>query len=223
MIFVLYWYLPQIQTNASFLTLIEHGKTVKIQTCVSSYRQVQYHFIQTMTAIEQLLEDDPQDINGVKQLGLSLQTLGDKKIELLSNIQEILGQLFILFRLLTRFQTMHLRILRLSLLQEKKLPLTTSKRKKQRNRCRQMHQKTSTFLARAVVKSKLYTDSCPITDYQLGSTKKRRTCHPKRRKANMRKLRSQQRIFGFMRWWKFQSKPIRMRRHIASANRLITI
>jgi len=63
---------------------------VKIQTCVSSYRQVQYHFIQTMTAMEQLLEDDPQNISGIKQLGLSLQTLGDKKNELLANIQEIL-------------------------------------------------------------------------------------------------------------------------------------
>ena len=47
-----------------------------------------------MTAIEQHLENDPQNINGIKQLGLSLQTLGDKKNELLANIQEILGQLF---------------------------------------------------------------------------------------------------------------------------------
>ena len=31
-------------------------------------------------------------MNSIKQLGLSLQTLGDKKIELLANIQEILGK-----------------------------------------------------------------------------------------------------------------------------------
>ncbi|CAG5077600.1 Oidioi.mRNA.OKI2018_I69.PAR.g8766.t1.cds [Oikopleura dioica] len=63
---------------------------MKIQTSVSTFRQVQYHFLQTLTALEQQLEDEPQNVNSIKQLGLSLQTLGDKKIELLANIQEIL-------------------------------------------------------------------------------------------------------------------------------------
>jgi len=47
--------------------------------------------MKTLTAMEELLEDDPQNVNSIKQLGLCLQTLGDRKTELLASIQEILG------------------------------------------------------------------------------------------------------------------------------------